>query len=100
MKDLTHNKKKSKKKISRVASCSESLTSRAGLIPFVKYVQKIGLPDILSQKFRGLKKSAKGLSVATILQQIIFWMMDGTSSSLSHFDLLKTDATNSKTIGN
>lgn len=91
MADITFNSTKGKVKISKVELCSESLTDRAGIAAFARYLEGIGMPKVLAKKVGRLKKSAKGAGVAEILGQIICWMMDGTSSSLSYFDRLKQD---------
>lgn len=91
MADITCSSSKGKGKISKVDLCSEDLTDRAGIAAFAKYLEAIGLPKLFAEKLGRLKKSTKGATVADMLGQIICWIMDGTSSSLSFFDMLKQD---------
>lgn len=99
MADITFNSSKGKVKISRVELSSQELTDRAGIAAFSRYMENIGLPGLIGNKLFGLKKTAKGASVEDMLGQVICWIMDGTSTSLSFFDLLQKDTSLAPVVG-
>jgi hypothetical protein len=86
------------RRICKVENTEDTLTSRGGLAFFVKYVQAIGVVELLLEKFGKLKKSAKGASVRNLFLQAIYFFMDGTSRHLSYFDELKRDGGYAATI--
>ena len=83
--------KSSSCRISKLEVTNDTLTSRGGLAFFVKYVESIGIAGLLLDKFRGIKKSAKGVSVQNLFLQAIYFFVDGTSHHLNYFDELKKD---------
>jgi hypothetical protein len=78
-------------RIHKLEETSDTLTSRGGLTFFVKYVQAVGVVDLLLLKFVGIKKSAKGVAVRNLFLQALYFFFDGTSRHLTYFDELKND---------
>ena len=78
-------------KIAELEVTSDTLSSRGGLIFFVKYVQAIGILGLLLHRFAKIKKSAKGVSVENLFLQALYFFFDGTSRHLCHFDKLQQD---------
>jgi len=56
--------------------------SRAGLTPFVRYLDSINLFSTFEKLFRSIKKNKKCQPLASIFKQIICFLADGTSSLL------------------
>ena len=78
--------------IDDVQPTSETLTGRAGLSLFVRYVRGIGLYPHLDRLFGSLRRSRKGQPVAEIFKQLLCFFLDGSSRHLVSFDALKEDA--------
>src|SRR5207249_3113665 len=76
-------------KIHKLEVTDDTLTSRAGLAFFVKYLEAIGIVGLLLHKFAGIKKSIKGVSVRNLFLQVLYFFFDGTSRHLSYFDELQ-----------
>jgi hypothetical protein len=49
------------KRITKLEVTEDTLTSRGGLVFFVKYVESIGIVGLLLGKFAGIRKNAKGI---------------------------------------
>jgi hypothetical protein len=79
------------KRISRIETTNDTLTGRAGLALFVRYLSKINLFPFLEQKFGGLRRSRKGQPIWSIFLQVFCWLFDGTSRHLTYFDQLAKD---------
>jgi hypothetical protein len=79
-------------RISKVEITSDTLTSRGGIVLFVKYVQAIDIIGLLLQKFGSLKKSSKGVTLKNLFLQVLCFFFDGTSRHLNYFDHLQEDA--------
>ncbi len=88
---MPQKKQADKCKIDQVESTSDTMTSRAGLSLFVRYLEKIGTLAYLVRLFGGVRKSRKGVPVEEVFKQLFCFFLDGTSSSLSYFDDLKED---------
>jgi hypothetical protein len=88
------NKKgnKSKCRINKVEATNDTLTSRGGMILFVKYLSNVEIFPLLSGIFGGIRKNKKGIPVWNIFKQIFCWLYDGTSRHLNYLDQLKGDA--------
>ena len=88
------NKKgnKSKCKINKVEATNDTLTSRGGMILFVKYLSNVEIFPLLSGIFGDIRKNKKGIPVWNIFKQIFCWLYDGTSRHLNYLDQLKGDA--------
>src|SRR5260370_30223452 len=69
----------------------DTLTSRGGLAFFVKYVEAIGIVELLLNKFAGIKKRIKGVAVRNLFLQVLSFFFDGTSRHLSYFDELQRE---------
>lgn len=89
---------KSNQIIDKVAVTADSLTSRAGLTLFVRYLRNIALFPYLEQLFSPIRKSSKGQAITEIFKQMFCFLMDGTSRHLVYFDTLKNDEGYAKTI--
>ena len=51
-------------KIHKLEVTDDTLTSRGGLVFFVKYLEAVGIVGLLLHKFAGIKKSIKGYRCA------------------------------------
>ena len=69
----------------------DTLTSRAGLSLFARYVSGIALYPYLEGLFGKIRRSRKGQDITEIFKQLFCFFMDGTSRHMSYFDHLKTD---------
>jgi len=78
--------------ISGIEKTSDTLTSRAGLSLFVRYLCGIGILAHLETLFGDLRKSRKGQPVGEIFKQLFCFFVDGSSRHLSFFDQLQKDA--------
>ena len=81
-----------RRKIARLETTNDNLTSRGGLAFFVKYVEAVGVMRLLLAKFEGVRKNAKGVTVANMFLQVLYFFFDGTSRHVSYFDELKKDS--------
>lgn len=78
--------------INRVAVTEDTLTGRAGLSLFVRYLANIDLEPLLAGLFGTLRKSSKGQPTTEVFKQLFLFLVDGTKRYLSYFDALKNDA--------
>jgi hypothetical protein len=85
-------------RIAGIEVTADTLTSRAGLAFFARYLDQIGLGRFLSRWLGPLRKSAKGLPATECVRQILLFLIDGTSRHLTHFDALKSDPGYAATI--
>lgn len=76
----------------------DTLTSRAGLALFVRYLDGTGLGWFVARWFGPLRKNSKGQSAAECLRQVLIFLIDGTSRHLKHFDAMKGDEGYAATI--
>lgn len=74
-----------------IETTSETLTDRAGLSLFSRYLRNIGIYDELEGPFSSLRKTAKGQPVDTLFHQLFCFFLDGTSPHLVRFDELKQE---------
>lgn len=70
---------------------ADSLTSRAGLAPFVRYLTESSIFPVLELLFGRIRKSSKGQPVVEIFKQLFVFFADGTSRHLTRFDALGKD---------
>ena len=84
--------------INQICPTSESITGRAGLALFVRYLRTIKIDPLFERFFGSLRKSRKGLPVSEIFKQLICFFVDGTSRHLVYFDALKDDPAYASTI--
>ena len=78
-------------KIDKVEVTSDILTSRGGLILFVRYLNAIGILSRMESLFGALRKSRKGKPISEIFKQLFCFFLDGTSRHLVYFDSLAKD---------
>jgi hypothetical protein len=78
-------------RIAKVATTSDTLTSRGGLALFVRYLSQIQIAPLLEDAFGPLRKSRKGLPLWSLFQQLFCFFLDGTNRHLRYFDHLKAD---------
>lgn len=83
---------KSKCRINKIEVTQDTLTGRGGMAPFVRYIEKVGICNILLNFFGYIRKSKKGASIWNIFKQVLCFFYDGTSRHISYFDQLKDDA--------
>jgi len=88
----------SKYKVHHIESTNDRITSRGGLIFFVKYLQNISIYPLLSRLFGTIRKNKKGNSVESLFKQLFCFFLDGTSYHLTRFDELKKDESYSGVI--
>jgi len=77
--------------IQHIEITSDTLTGRAGLSLFVRYLRGIDLATHLERMFGSMRRSRKGLPVSSIFKQLLCFFIDGTSCHLTYFDKLKKD---------
>jgi len=77
--------------IDQVETTGETLTSRAGMALFSRYLRNLGLFSVLERLFGSLRQSKKGLPIPVLFHQILCFFLDGTSFSLVRFDELKEE---------
>ena len=87
-----------KNKIDRIELTSENLSGRAGLAPWVRYLDRINLYQLLNRYFGTIRKSSKGVKVAEAFKQLLCSFLDGTALHLTHFDHLAADPGYAATI--
>jgi hypothetical protein len=78
-------------RISKVESCSETLTSRAGLALFHQYLNQVDIIRLIAGCFPYLKKNAKGVGLQDLFRQVFCYFADGSRLKLTQFDCLKQD---------
>lgn len=83
---------KSKCRISKIEVTQDTLTGRGGMTAFVRYIEKVGICNVLLSFFGYIRKSKKGASIWNIFKQVLCFFYDGTSRHISYFDQLKKDA--------
>ena len=84
--------------ISEPGITTDVLSSRGGLIFFVRYLRNIGLVPCLERLFGSMKKSGKGQSVLEMFKQLLCYFVDGTSHHLVQFDTMSADTGYAGTI--
>jgi len=85
-------KDSTKQLISKIEITTDTLTGRGGLALFSRYLEKIGILDLLAGKFSFIRLSKKGLPLVALFKQLFCFLIDGTSRHLTYFDELKKDA--------
>lgn len=84
--------------ISRLETTEDTLTGRAGLALFSRYIDSIGILSFLDKLFTTIRRNRKGGSIPCILKQMLCFIVDGTSSSIGYFDELRKDPGYAATI--
>lgn len=91
-------RQRTKNKIDRIELTSDNLTSRAGLTPWVHYLDRINIYGLLDRYFGSIRKSSKGVNVAEAFKQLLCFFLDGTDLHLTYFDHLAADPGYAATI--
>ena len=91
MADSSAERKSSEPIINHIEITSDTLTGRAGLSLFVRYLRGIDLPTHLERLFGSMRQSRKGLPVSSLFKQLFCFFLDGTSYHLTYFDKLQKD---------
>ena len=58
----------------KIEVTSDLLTSRGGLTLFCRYLEMIGILDILQNTFGNIRKSSKGLPIVSLFKQIFSYL--------------------------
>lgn len=92
--NMKASKKKDKEKsytIDDIGITNDTLTSRAGLALFVRYLSGINIYSELLLRYSRMRKNVKGKEITELFKQVICFFLDGTSRHLTYFDQLKQD---------
>jgi len=84
-------KSKFSRKINKLDTTSDTITGRGGLVLFSRYLENIGIFDLLEKEFGFFRKSSKGLPIWLLFKQVFCFLFDGTSRHLTYFNHLKKD---------
>jgi hypothetical protein len=89
-------------KIAKISTTSEKTSGRGALSLLMHYLQKIGLYELFFKTVLPIlpHSNNKGLQLGQFIKQIIAFMIDGTESSISAFDVRKTDVGYASVIEN
>jgi hypothetical protein len=79
-------------RVSKVEVTDDTLTGRGGLLLFCRYLESIGIYQLLVDSFGGQRISSKGVPIWKLFKQVFCFFLDGTSRHLVRFDQLKNDA--------
>jgi len=79
-------------RISQTNITDETLTARAGMALFSRYLAATGPPAYLAALLAPLRKSGKGIALADLFKQLLCFFFDGTSLHLTFLDRLKEKA--------
>lgn len=78
-------------RIVKLETTDDTLTARAGLAPFVRYLERIAVLPLMGGILGPVKKHAKGVGLGEFLKQMLCFFFDGSSRALSYFDQLAQD---------
>jgi hypothetical protein len=78
-------------RISKVDITNDTLTGRGGMSLFGRHLISVGILSLLGDSFGRIRKSAKGLAICKLFQQVFCFLFDGTSRHLQYFDELSQD---------
>lgn len=78
--------------VNDVEATNETLTSRAGINLFVRYLRESHFIQLFDRFFSLIRKNKKGLSITDLFIQILCWLFDGTCRHLTYFDTLAKDS--------
>jgi hypothetical protein len=98
MKENTRESTPKHPRIAGIEETTDTLTGRAGLALFARYLDGIGLQWFVERWFGPLRKSDKGMAVSECFRQVLLFLLDGTSRHLTYFDEMKRDAGYAATI--
>ena len=89
MKNISKFQNIASHRIDRIEITNDTLTSRAGLTPFVRYLDSINIYPKLEELFKSIRKNKKSNKISDIFKQLFCFLADGTSRHISRFDELK-----------
>jgi len=92
MKNISKSQNIASHRINRIEVTNDTLTSRAGLTSFVRYLESINIYPKLEDLFKSIRKTKKSNKISDIFKQLFCFLADGTSRHISRFDELKKDA--------
>lgn len=98
MKNNTRESSLKHPQIANIEITEDTLTSRAGLALFVRYLDGTGLSWFVARWLGPLRKNSKGQSAVECFRQVLIFLVDGTSRHLKYFDDLKNDEGYAATI--
>jgi len=98
MADNTRSRAANHPPIAAIEETTDTLTSRAGLALFARYLDRIGITWFCERWLGPIRKNKKGCAAAECMRQILLFLIDGTSRHLTHFDTLKDDPGYAATI--
>lgn len=79
-------------KITKIGITNDKISGRGGLPLILRYVEKIGLYELISSAILSLLiTNRKGLKLQQFLKQIFAFFIDGTNMTMSGFDQVKQD---------
>ena len=73
---------RSSQRINHIATTEDIITGRGGLSLFSRYLEQVGIWEILDAKFGLLRKSSKGLPLWILFKQMFCFFFDGTCTRL------------------
>lgn len=91
MKNIAESQNIASRRIDRIEVTNDTLTSRAGLTPFVRHLDSINIYPKLEDLFKSIRKNSKSNRISDIYKQLFCFLADGTSRHTSCFDELKKD---------
>jgi hypothetical protein len=72
-----------------IQATDDLLTARAGIAPFSQFLTQLGLPEMLADTFKEIRKeSSNSASTKDIFASTLCWLMNGDSRHLTSFDHL------------
>ena len=88
-------------KITKIGITSDKISARGGVALFLRYVERIGIYSVIFHAFSFLiKPGGKGLQLGEFLKQMFAFLIDGSYTSISYFDTLKSDQAYSALLEN
>jgi hypothetical protein len=82
---------RSSQRINNIATTNDTITGRGGLSLFSRYLEQIGIWEMLDSKFGLLRRSSNGLPLWVLFKQVFCFFFDGTCRHLTYFNQLKED---------
>lgn len=79
-------------RVSKLEATDDTLTGRGGLVLFCRYLETVGIYQLLTDSFASQRASSKGVAIWKLFKQVFCFFLDGTSRHLVRFDQLKKDA--------
>ena len=81
----------SNRKITNIGITNEIISGRGGLSFALRYIDNLGLLNIIENRYGHFRKSSKGDRISEIVRQIIAYFINGDHHAISGFDSLKND---------